>query len=97
MKKNWKRKIPMMVIFCVAGMAAFTGVVMLLWNSILPIVLHAGMITFWQAAGLLVLARLLFGGFKGRHHAMAYGCRNRDMHMKWERKNCCAPVAATNE
>ena len=84
-----------MVLFGLAGITAFTAVVMLLWNSILPVVLHAGAITFWQAAGLLILARLLFGGFRGRRHAMAYGCGNRK--MNWERKNCWEPVATTQE
>ncbi|MEJ7823216.1 MAG: hypothetical protein WKF85_12900 [Chitinophagaceae bacterium] len=42
----------------------FTSIVMLLWNAILPAVLHINTLTFWQAAGLLVLCRILFGGFK---------------------------------
>lgn len=40
---------------------------MWLWNTILPPVLHVGTLTFWQALGLLILSRLLFGNFKGRH------------------------------
>jgi hypothetical protein len=42
-------------------------VVQSLWNAILPDLLHVGMIGYWQAMGLLVLARLLFGGFHGGH------------------------------
>ncbi|MBA2762501.1 MAG: hypothetical protein H0U39_11185 [Segetibacter sp.] len=42
----------------------FTSILMLLWNAILPAVLHVNTLTFWQAAGLLVLCRILFGGFK---------------------------------
>ncbi len=34
-----------------------------LWNAILPDVIGARALTFWQAVGLLVLCRLLFGGF----------------------------------
>ncbi|MFN8278332.1 MAG: hypothetical protein U0T84_12690 [Chitinophagales bacterium] len=34
-----------------------------LWNAIIPDVLHLGTITYWQALGLLVISRMLFGGF----------------------------------
>ncbi len=37
---------------------------MWLWNAILPSLLHANTITFWQSAGLLLLCRILFGGFR---------------------------------
>jgi hypothetical protein len=40
-------------------------VVMLLWNAILPDVLHAGRLQYGQAIGLLILCRILFGGFGG--------------------------------
>jgi len=50
--------IPIMV---VSVMALFTYVVMLLWNNILPDVIHVETITFWQSAGIIVLCKLLFG------------------------------------
>lgn len=37
-----------------------------LWNHVLTEVLGVKAITYWQALGLLVLARILFGGFPGR-------------------------------
>lgn len=46
------------------------SVVMFLWNALLPDILGAKEITFWQAIGLFVLSRILFGGFRmggGRH------------------------------
>lgn len=46
--------------------AAATGVVFGLWNSVLVAVLGVKTITFWQALGLLVLSKILFGGFPGR-------------------------------
>ncbi len=42
------------------GMGA---VVMLLWNAILPRLLTLNRIAYWQAVGLLLLCRILFGGF----------------------------------
>jgi hypothetical protein len=38
------------------------GVVMGLWNAILPTVAGWRPLSYWQALGLLVLCRLLFGG-----------------------------------
>ena len=46
--------------------ALLAAVVMWLWNAILPSLLHTNTITFWQSAGLLVLSRILFGGFHFR-------------------------------
>lgn len=41
--------------------------VMLLWNAVLPALLHTAHITFWQSIGLLLLARILVGGFHPHH------------------------------
>lgn len=41
--------------------------VMLLWNNIVPVVIPGvTALSYLQAVGLLVLCRILFGGFKGR-------------------------------
>ncbi len=45
---------------------AITFVVMYLWNAILPEVIGVKSITFWQAMGILVLSKILFGGFHGK-------------------------------
>lgn len=47
----------------VAGAAALVlgGVVMGLWNAILPEAVHASRLSYWQGVGLLVLCRVLFG------------------------------------
>lgn len=48
------------------------GVVMLLWNSLLPPLFGLPQVGFWQALGLLALSRILFGGFGlggGSHHS----------------------------
>lgn len=61
-RKGFRFLIP--VIFVAAGLL-LGSLVMFLWNAILVPVLHVGMLGFWQALGLLVLSRILFGGFKG--------------------------------
>jgi hypothetical protein len=41
--------------------------VMLLWNEIIPaLFVSTGKLTYPHAVGLLILCRILFGGFKGR-------------------------------
>ncbi len=43
----------------------FGLVVLSLWNWLMPVIFHLGVITYWQAIGLAILGRLLFGGM---HH-----------------------------
>ena len=56
--------------FAILGILLFTfiggEVVKLLWNWLLPPLFGFREITFWQALGLLVLCRILFGG-RGGH------------------------------
>ena len=40
------------------------ALVMGLWNAILPDALGAKPISYWQAVGLLILSRILLGGFR---------------------------------
>lgn len=37
-----------------------------LWNWLMPALFGLRLITFWQALGLLILGKILFGGFRGR-------------------------------
>lgn len=48
----------------ILGIAVFGFVVSQLWNYLMPGLFGLHTITFWQAVGLLVLGRLLFGGFR---------------------------------
>ena len=45
--------------------AVFSVGVMLLWNNLLPQIFGLPQINYLQAAGLLILARILFGGIGG--------------------------------
>ena len=84
MKKNRIRKGLMIAVFAIAALMLFTAVVMGLWNAILPAVLGVNTITFTQALGILILSKILFGGFgggfRGRH---GRECRQ-GMRDKWE-------------
>lgn len=55
--------------FLVAGVLALVSfVVMQLWNCLLPGILHVTAITFWQAMGIFILCKILFGFGKGGGH-----------------------------
>lgn len=68
---------------------AAAGVVMLLWNAILPDVFHTGFLTYWQALGLLVLCRLLFGfgGFGRSRHGPPFAGYRPQLREKWINMN----------
>ena len=74
------------IILGVVGFTAFAflfgAVVMWLWNWLMPVIFHLGVITYWQAVGLAILGRLLFGSF---HHG---GPRNHGRHNfgPWKHK-----------
>ncbi len=51
--------------FAIALIVGFFGwLTMSLWNWLLPGLFGWKVITFWQAVGLVILCRLLFGGMK---------------------------------
>ena len=66
-----------------AGAFIFSVAVMYLWNAILPEVLGVHIITFWQAMGILVLSKILFGGFGLNHHNRSHIHHTQEMREKW--------------
>jgi hypothetical protein len=70
-----------------AGMALFVFIggelVLRLWNWLTPTLFGWKPITFWQAIGLLVLCRILFGGggLRGGHRSHS----RRRMAARWDR------------
>lgn len=78
-KKRWYLFIPLIL----AAFVAFGFITMYLWNWLMPLLFRLPEITFWQTIGLLILSRLLLGGFKG-HHGRGHGHCRRQMHEKWE-------------
>jgi hypothetical protein len=71
--------------------------VMLLWNWIMPALFGLPVITYWMGFGIIILARLIFGGFghgsphdKWGHHDRFHNSKFRnkcrppfDRHNKW--------------
>ncbi len=66
MKRNWPLRVLKILPLVVLALVVFSFVVMRLWNWLTPELFGWHPITFWQALGLLVLSKILFGGFRGR-------------------------------
>jgi uncharacterized membrane protein len=69
--------VPLLVLF----VAVIGFVVMSLWNWLMPALFGWKLISYWQALGLIILSRILFGGFRGavgrgghRRHRMMERC-----------------------
>ena len=93
MKKMFRKKpylIPLFLILGAAAFALFGWLLMTLWNLALVPAVGANLISFWQALGLLVLSRILVGGFGGgKKHAHKRGnwpSREKWMNMSQEEK-----------
>lgn len=54
------------LLFAIAFVALFSFFVMQLWNWLMPVIFGLGNITYFQAAGLLILSKIIFSGFGKR-------------------------------
>ena len=79
MRGKWILRGIGIALLVVVGIAAFSYVVMTLWNWLIPGIMGWKAIDFWQALGLLVLTRLLFG-FRGFGHWHHHG------HHRWKQR-----------
>jgi hypothetical protein len=68
-------------LFATLAVATLSFVVMSLWNVLMPGIFGVRAIGFWQALGLLVLSKILFGGF--RPHTGGGGPWRRRMRERW--------------
>ena len=86
MMRHWIARAIRFVLFVFIACAAFGLVVMALWNWLMPTLFGLRMITYWQALGLVVLSKILFGGFRG-----GYGYRGRWRRRMMERWSQMTP------
>ena len=63
---------------CILFVLLFGFVTMSLWNWLVPLLFQGPVISFWQALGLLLLSKILLGGFGGRR----WGGHGPGMHWK---------------
>ncbi|HXC31950.1 MAG TPA: hypothetical protein VNZ56_05710 [Verrucomicrobiae bacterium] len=78
-----RRALRFLKVFAIAVVAltAVGFVASHLWNYLMPGLFGLHAITFWQAVGLIILGRLLFGGFGPRFGG---GPWRRHMAERWE-------------
>lgn len=76
-----RRKFLAKAVLLVLVIALLGWIVMSLWNWIIPaLVVNAHAIDYPRAVGLLVLCRILFGGFRGHG-----GCHKARQWRHWQR------------
>ena len=76
MRRHWLFRGLKFALFAILFLTIFTLVVMSLWNWLMPALFGWHHITFWQALGLLILSKILFGGLRGGPHR----------HWQWRRR-----------
>ena len=88
MENGWVKRNKWIFAVAPLAMALFVWiggeVVMRLWNWLLPSLFGWHPVTFWQALGLLVLCRILFGGFGGHGSDRSPSRRHSN--------KCCEPM-----
>ncbi|MBX0292423.1 hypothetical protein K3G63_18390 [Hymenobacter sp. HSC-4F20] len=72
------------ILFASLFVAAAGYLTMNLWNWLVPELFHGPFITFWQTIGLLVLSRILFGGWGRGGRSGAWARRRRIWKQKME-------------
>jgi len=82
----------------------FGILVKVLWNWLMPSIFGLGKITFWQAFGIVLLAKLLFGSFghghtrKDRHESFESGFQGRiERFIRPKKTSGAATTAAAEE
>ena len=82
MKARWVIRGLKIAVLAIVAATVLGFIVESLWNWLGPEVFGARTITFWQALGILILSKILFGGFRGRP---GYGGHwRRRMRERWE-------------
>ena len=57
-------KVVKVAVIAALAVTVFGFVVMSLWNNLMPGIFAVRAISFWQAIGLLILSKILFGGLR---------------------------------
>jgi hypothetical protein len=83
-KFNRRRKFGF-ALMAIVFVIAIGFVIMLLWNWLMPELFGLSTITYWQAVGLLILSKILFGGgwSKKQHPRHSHYWKKRFM-SKWD-------------
>ncbi|PJJ84141.1 hypothetical protein [Mucilaginibacter auburnensis] len=69
----YKGRFIFMPLACATFLSLISYAVMLLWNWLIPGIFGYSIITFWQAMGLFILSKLLFGFGRGGGRCGPFG------------------------
>ncbi|MGZ4055226.1 MAG: hypothetical protein ACXVPU_10325 [Bacteroidia bacterium] len=87
MKNKYKFLMGIKIVFGITAFVLLFGFgTMHLWNWLVPSLFHGPIINFGQAIGLLILSKILFGGFGGRHGRGGCGPGGRFGRRDWKTK-----------
>lgn len=80
----WIKKGLKIGFFVILAIVVFGYAFQYLWNWLVPTLFSGPVITLWQAYGLLILSKIIFGGFGRKCH----GCHGDGGHWKnhWRAK-----------
>lgn len=82
MRRNWIARGLRIALMMALWFALFSAVMMALWNRLVPEIFGWHRITFWQALGLFLLSKIIFGGFRGGWSRGGHW--GRGMQERWE-------------
>jgi hypothetical protein len=85
MRRHWTRYALMFLVIAPIAISVFGFVVMALWNWLVPALFGGPVITFWQAWGLLLLSKILFGSFQHGQQGESRRLWRRRMLERWEK------------
>jgi len=77
-------KFPLLAVLFVVVLAGLGFVVTGLWNWLMPALFGLKLIGYWQAVGLIILSKILFGGF--RASGGRGGRRLHDVRERWKQR-----------
>ena len=86
MKNHWIKRCIGFGILIIAGVFLAGYIVMGLWNWLMPLLFGLKLITYCEALGIFVLAKILFGGFRGRGCCGGCGHRGGHWRSRWKQK-----------
>lgn len=82
--KNFSMAIGRILLF--AGLfTLFVFIAMWLWNWLMPMIFALPVLSFWQTAGLLILSKIIFSGFR-HEHGWHQDYKKRTWHKKFREK-----------
>ena len=92
---KWYYVIPIALVALPLFFALVGEIVKLLWNALLPPLFGWRPITLWQGLGLLILCRILFGGFGsgggGGRRSKPMTPEERELFRRRMRERSCGP------